>query len=205
MTATGSVAATVDHLGRLSRPSHPSRLRSGLLLRVVGLLLRVVDSGGFGVRGVRFLRAFDGLVRTLFSLDNFSLDSVSLDRVRRESSLSNFRRDLWGVLHLDRNHVCRLRYFCNRFLLTASLTGWSFASATPSLTAQLDGAGTGTGGRGKSLSFRGLRLGLVGQRPHVCRGLRGVVVLAHRNQFRVSNILAGAATHRSPARESGCS
>ena len=85
--------------------------------------------------------------------------------------------------------------FCDRLVFGFSDFG---------LAAQLDGTGARAGGGGKSLSFCGLSLGLIGQRPHFCRG-RQCVVLVHRNQFRVSNILAGAATHRSPARERGCS
>jgi hypothetical protein len=73
-----------------------------------------------------------------------------------------------------------------------------------SLATQLDGAGTGAGGGGKGFGFRGLCLCLIGQRPHL-RGCVRCVVAVHRNQFRVSSILAAAAAHRSPARERGCS
>jgi len=112
-----STALAVPDPGERRRLTEPSALLAGLGVRfyeppippMLGtvepagptscrLLRRIVRSGGIGV-------SFgDGVVRLDFFLLNLSLDIFRL--VRR---LGSFRLNLWGVLHLGRNGVCRVR------------------------------------------------------------------------------------------------
>lgn len=86
------------------------------------------------------------------------------------------------------------------FLLFLHCRGFGKFSLAP----QLNGTRTRTGGGSQSFRFFSLRLGFFGQRPYFRSG-GGDFVLAHGNRFRISGVLADRATHRSPARERGCS
>lgn len=150
-------------------------------------------------------------LRTCGLLRLFGRDSL---RFTRTSDYPGLRPA--AVLSLNLSEICCLRFFCCfsflcAWLLWRCLVHRVFFSrfgelglGAFGLEAQMNGAGACPRGDGKSFRSRGFGFCLFDQPPDLGDSTCSFVVV-HRNRFRVSSIVAGAAIHRSPARRRGCS